>query len=134
MKILLFRTAPEKEEKIRELCKKQGIQLSKVPRKDYGQAVNRRDYGQKIGTLAEISGFHKNGKIYNGPDFAMEMLVFSGMDSEQLDAFLKDYRESGIPPIGCKGILTPNNVFWTAEELFRELWKEHLTMNPLKRG
>ena len=32
--------------------------------------------------------------------------------------FLKSYRESGISPIGCKGILTPNNVFWTAEELY----------------
>lgn len=125
MKILLFRTAPEKEEKIRELCKKQGIQLSKVPRKDYGQ---------KIGYLAGIKGFPRENKVYRGEEFPAEMLVFSGMDSEQLDAFLKAYRESGISPIGCKGILTPNNVFWTAEELFRELWKEHLTMNPLKRG
>ena len=62
------------------------------------------------------------------------MMIFSGMSSEQLDVFLKSYRESGISPIGCKGILTPNNVFWTAEELFQELWKEHLAMNSVKRG
>ena len=91
-------------------------------------AVNRRDYGQKIGTLAEISGFHKNGKIYNGPDFAMEMLVFSGMDSQQVDAFLAEYKATGLPPVALKAIVTPYNVSWTADALLRELLKEHIQL------
>ena len=91
-------------------------------------AVNRRDYGQKIGTLAEISGFHKNGKIYNGPDFAIEMLVFSGMDSQQVDAFLAEYKATGLPPVALKAIVTPYNVSWTADALLRELMKEHIQL------
>lgn len=117
MTILLFRVAPEKELKIQEICKKQGICVRKILRKDYGQ---------KMGYLAEIQGFKKENQVYKGGEFPAEMMVFSGMDSEQLDDFLKAYRESGIAPIGCKAILTVNNLFWTAEELFRELLKEHL--------
>ena len=75
-KILLFGVSTQKDRAVRVAAEKIGVDVT---------AVNRRDYGQKIGTLAEISGFHKNGKIYNGPDFAMEMLVFSGMDSQQVD-------------------------------------------------
>jgi len=88
-------------------------------------AVNRRDYGQKIGTLAGISGFHKDGKIYDGPDLAMEMLVFSGMMPQQVDAFLAEYKVIGLPPVSLKAIVTPHNVSWTADALFCELMKEH---------
>lgn len=66
-KILLFGVSTQKDRAVRVAAEKIGVDVT---------AVNRRDYGQKIGTLAEISGFHKNGKIYNGPDFAMEMLDF----------------------------------------------------------
>lgn len=90
-KILLFGVSTQKDRAVRVAAEKIGVDVT---------AVNRRDYGQKIGTLAEISGFHKNGKIYNGPDFAMEMLVFSGMDSQQVDAFLAEYKATGITT-GC---------------------------------
>jgi hypothetical protein len=66
-KILLFGVSTQKDRAVRVAAEKIGVDVT---------AVNRRDYGQKIGTLAEISGFHKNGKIYNGPDFAMECWCF----------------------------------------------------------
>lgn len=97
-KILLFGVSTQKDRAVRVAAEKIGVDVT---------AVNRRDYGQKIGTLAEISGFHKNGKIYNGPDFAMEMLVFSGMDSQQVDAFLAEYKATGLPPVALKAIVTP---------------------------
>ena len=115
-KILLFGVSTQKDRAVRVAAEKIGVDVT---------AVNRRDYGQKIGTLAEISGFHKNGKIYNGPDFAMEMLVFSGMDSQQVDAFLAEYKATGLPPVALKAIVTPYNVSWTADALLRELMKEH---------
>ena len=54
-KILLFGVSTQKDRAVRVAAEKIGVDVT---------AVNRRDYGQKIGTLAEISGFHKNGKIY----------------------------------------------------------------------
>ena len=112
----------------REYTKRPGCACGSGENRCDVTAVNRRDYGQKIGTLAEISGFHKNGKIYNGPDFAMEMLVFSGMDSQQVDAFLAEYKATGLPPVALKAIVTPYNVSWTADALLRELMKEHIQL------
>lgn len=118
-KILLFGVSTQKDRAVRVAAEKIGVDVT---------TVNRRDYGQKIGTLAEISGFHKNGKIYSGPDFAMEMLVFSGMDSQQVDAFLAEYKATGLPPVALKAIVTPYNVSWTADALLRELMKEHIQL------
>ena len=95
-KILLFGVSTQKDRAVRVAAEKIGVDVT---------AVNRRDYGQKIGTLAEISGFHKNGKIYNGPDFA-----------------------TGLPPVALKAIVTPYNVSWTADALLRELMKEHIQL------
>lgn len=49
----------------------------------------------------------------------------SGIDSELLDKFLSEYKKNGIEPINYKAVLTVNNIFWTPEELFAELKKEH---------
>ena len=51
-KILLFGVSTQKDRAVRVAAEKIGVDVT---------AVNRRDYGQKIGTLAEISGFHCNG-------------------------------------------------------------------------
>ena len=115
-KILLFGVSTQKDRAVRVAAEKIGADVT---------AVNRRDYGQKIGTLAGISGFYKDGKIYDGPDFAMEMLVFSGMMPSQVDAFLAEYKATGLSTVALKAIVTPHNVSWTADALFRKLLKEH---------
>lgn len=115
--ILLFHVSTEKEQKIREMCKTLGIEV---------QIVDKKDYAKKLGYLAGIAGFKKENTMYQGSELPAEMLVFSGMDSDQVDIFLKTYRESQLAPIGCKAILTPDNVFWTADQLFRELLQEHM--------
>ena len=115
-RILMFNVSKEKRDKIIQMCKTLGI-LTKI--------VDRPKYNQKIGALAEISGFKEDKEIYTKEEFPLEMLVFSGMNQQQVDLFLKEYRKRGIEQIGCKAIITPDNVFWTAEKLFRELLKEH---------
>lgn len=119
-KILLFSVAASKEGKIEALCKTLGISV---------QQVEKSDYGQQLGAIAGVSGFKKDGSKYSGADFPAEMLIFSGMNSSQIDVFLAEYKKYGIEPIGCKAIVTPDNVFWSAEKLFREILKEHMFMN-----
>ena len=111
--ILLFHVSTAKVQKIRTVCRSLGISV---------KTVDKKDYVQKLGTLAGIVGFQKENTSGQGSELPAEMLV----DSDQVDEFLKSYREAGIDPIGCKAILTPNNVFWTAEQLFQELLQEHL--------
>lgn len=121
-RILLFQVGMEKENQIRTLCRKCDISV---------QAVIRTQYGETLGALAGIVGMKMKRKPYTGPGFLMEMMVFSGIGQDELDVFLKQYRENQIPPIALKAMLTPYNIHWSAEELYQELGKEH--MEFLKR-
>ena len=118
-KILLFGVKKEKNRAVCKVAQKIGADVT---------TVARRNYGQKIGALAGIKGFPMERKSYEGPDFAMEMLVFSGMMPQQVDAFLAEYKATGLPPVALKAIVTPHNVSWTADALFCELMKEHIQL------
>ena len=115
--ILTFGLEKEKLRAVRITAQRNQIQVKEI---------SRRDYSQKLGALAGIQGFSKEKVNYNGPDFPLEMMVFSGIDSAQMDTFLADYKKIGAQPVPLKAIITPHNIFWTAEALFKELWKEHL--------
>ena len=122
MQILLFQIEKEKEKEIGRICRRLQITVRKIVPKDYGQ---------KLGYLAGITGFSREHAPYAGGAFPAEMLVFSGMDSGQVDLFLKESGEasaengeSGTEPVGLKAVLTEHNVFWTPAQLFAELLKE----------
>lgn len=119
-KILLFHMKPDKTKQIEAICRNLKIQTVKV---------KLTSYNQKLGYLAGITEFSRENTAYTGPDFPTEMLVFSGMDSEMIDTFLDQYKKASIPPIGLKAIITQHNIFWTAEELYKELLKEHSKFN-----
>ena len=119
--ILTFGLGKEKTKVVRSIAQKNRIQIKEI---------SRKDYNQKLGALAGIQGFAKEKVIYNGPDFPLEMIVFSGIDSAQIDSFLTDYKQTGAQTVPLKAIITPQNIFWTVEALFKELWKEHLHFLP----
>ena len=119
-KILTFELKEEKKQGLRKICQQLEIDWKEVPVKDYTQ---------QMGCIAGITGFHRQRLIYRGDAFWAEMLVFSGMDSGQIDAFLAAYKQSGLQAIPLKAVLTEYNVKWTAKALFSELLKEHMAMN-----
>lgn len=110
--ILTFGLGKEKIKVVRSIAQKNRIQIKEI---------SRKDYNQKLGALAGIQGFAKEKVIYNGPDFPLEMIVFSGIDSAQIDSFLADYKQTGAQTVPLKAIITPQNIFWTVEALFKEL-------------
>lgn len=114
--ILLFHTDPAKTKQIEQLCDRLKIRVI---------SVKPASYHQKLGYLAGITGFHRENATYTGAELPSEMMVFSGIDSDRLDLFLVEYKKASIPPIGLKAILTPHNIWWSAEDLFKELFKEH---------
>lgn len=115
-RILLFEMEKEKMDKIQEISARLRIQIKQIAPKDYAQ---------QLGYLAGIKGFNRQNNQYSGAPFPMEMLVFSGMDSEQVDLFLEEYKKTGMKPIGLKAIITEHNVFWTPQALFGEILREH---------
>ena len=115
MQILLFHVEPLKAAHIERLCINLGIRTSRI---------KQEDYSQKLAYLAGIPGFPRENIDYTGPEFPSEMMVFANM-ADMLDRFLSEYKKAGIPPIGLKAVVTPHNIFWSAVDLYEELFKEH---------
>ncbi|MCM1282829.1 MAG: DUF3783 domain-containing protein [Muribaculaceae bacterium] len=112
--ILTFQLDPQKDAAVQKICTQLGIQRKNILPKDYSQ---------KLGYLAGVQGFSREKAGASMP-FSAEMLVFSGMNSDQVDAFLDAYKKTALSPVRRKAVITPSNVFWTAEALFCELTKE----------
>ena len=105
--ILLFRINRDKYAVIQNVCRTLGIRIIDVARKDYSQ---------KLGTLAQIQGFTREAKKYDGPEF------------------LAEYKKLGVEPIALKAVITGNNIFWTAERTQKELLREHLFMSNIYKS
>lgn len=115
-KVLLFNVGFFKEGQIFHLCKMLNIQPVKVKPEEYGDI---------IGYLAGIKGMKSNGKKCRATGINQEMMVFAGISSDELDVFLQKYNEMGIEKISLKAMVTPFNVSWTGEQLYKELVREH---------
>lgn len=117
-KILAYMTDREKKEKILSLCGKLNLGLDEI------------SYARINTPLVELMGLPKVPEemrekaaapaFYNMP----ELLVFCGMPEDEVDVFLKRYREAGIAPVSLKAVTTPYNLLWTPYELVKELEKE----------
>lgn len=87
--------------------------------------VSAMQTGQQIGFLLGLSGFSRQEL----PPFAMppaiseELLVICGMTGERMDTLLGMLRGSGLS-VSLKAVVTPHNVGWTLESLYRELSAE----------
>lgn len=122
--ILLFRINRDKYAVIQNVCRTLGIRIIDVARKDYSQ---------KLGTLAQIQGFTREAKKYDG-GISGRNADFSEMNSDQVDVFLAEYKKSGVEPIALKAVITGNNIFWTAERTQKELLREHLFMSNIYKS
>ena len=126
-KILLFHMNPLRVSEISALCAGLGIAAETVTAERYGEPIGRlagmtvpEGFGMPSPSLSKIP--------MANPSITSEMMVFAGMDQQEVFAFLQTLRESGISSIDLKAVLTPFNASWTATDLFGELKKEHEAM------
>ena len=110
-KILAFEIKRDKREKLQKICDDLGITL---------MYISSEYYEQQLGALAAIKGFKKKPIKSKELPFISEMIVLSGLNSQELDNFLKAYKKSGMPQIPLRAVLTPDNVFWTPKQLYKE--------------
>lgn len=118
--VLFFQIPPQKAKQLNQVCNRLNIKT---------KVVNPKDYNQTLGYLAGIQGFSKEAKSHAPKTVAGEMLLFSGISSELLDQFLSECKASFIPPTPLKAIVTMHNIYWTPEQLYQELKKEHSLMS-----
>lgn len=117
--LYLYQVTGDKEQQIRHLATDMGIRVHQV---------NPVDYLQPIGVLLNLPGFERTPLRYGGPLLPDEMMLMNGFDDTLLSRFLSAYRHAGIPSIPLKAGVTPHNIFWTSQQLYQELYKEHRMM------
>ena len=98
------------------------IRVISVPRKQQSLPIGAL-LGLSVGTDPEA------GKGFDDP-----MLVMCGLDEAQFSGFLQSLRQSGIPRIDLKAVLTPFNVTWSAVQLHDALREEHESMKNRRPG
>ncbi|MSS64039.1 DUF3783 domain-containing protein [Velocimicrobium porci] len=119
--ILLYNlSGTEKGKKIKKVLIPLGITI---------REIKKEQYLQPIGALAGIKGYEKTEEAYLGEGFLEEMIVMNHFSSQRLDFVLKSFRKAGIERIHLKAIVTPTNVSWNSLELYREIKREHESMN-----
>ena len=122
-KILLFHMNALRCGEISALCR--GLEIEPEP-------VSPSRYGEPLGKLAGIgmteSAFAPDKIHAAGSGITSEMMVFCGLEQPEVFGFLQAMRQTGIPPVDLKAVVTPFNAMWTAPALFAELSKEHAAM------
>ncbi len=104
--------------------KREKIARAVLPLKMRIKKISKSDY---LLTLAALLGIaeEESAKEYQGQDLPHEMMLIAGCSDPQIQALLDALRKAGIPKIHHKAVLTENNQYWNALELYEELNQEY---------
>lgn len=116
--ILIYNLAPEKDAKLKLLCRTFGLE---------GRSVEKSEYGYSLGFLLGLS---QDNTVKDGEDFDEEMLYIAGLRGGMLNLFLDQLRRKKLT-VPLKAIQTETNVAFTSRELYRELCAER---EAIKKG
>ena len=109
--IFLYNLSPEKEIKVKMLCRKMLIGA---------RAIEKEEYGYTLGCLL---GLTTDATVRDGEDFDEEMLYISGLNGGMLNVFLDQLRRKKLG-VQLKAIQTDTNIGFTSRELYLELCAE----------
>ena len=109
--ILIYNLSPEKDAKLKMLCRKLYIGARSVEKAEYGY------------TLARLLGLSKDEAVKPGEDFDDEMLYLAGLPGGMLNLFLDQLRRQKLT-VPLKAVQTDANLRFTSYELYRELSAE----------
>ena len=120
--VLCYNLQPEKLGRLRVLALRLGIGV---------RVVEPDKFGLPVGALAGVTKTPET--VEPAEPFADEMLVMAHFRPGMLDAFLNGFRQSRIPPVKLKAILTETNAGWSAARLHREIRAEHEQMEAMRK-
>ena len=109
--ILIYNLSPEKDAKLKMLCRKMNIGTRSVEKSEYGC------------TLGYLLGLSRDASVRDSGDFDDEMLYIAGLQGGMLHLFLDQLRRSKLI-IPLKAVQTDTNIGFTSYELYRELCAE----------
>ena len=92
------------------------------------QEITDQDIHQKMGYILRIPEYEKQENQFL-PKPKSSLLYFAHMSEKQLDILLQLLRQSGLPSIPFKAMMTPHNLDFTFYELYHEIEEEYLMMS-----
>ena len=120
--VLCYNLQPEKLGKLRVLALRLGIGV---------RVVEQDKFCLPVGALAGVTETPET--VEAAEPFSDEMLVMAHFRPGMLDAFLNGFRQSRIPPVKLKAMLTETNAAWSAARLHREIRAEHEQMEAMRK-
>lgn len=120
--VLCFHIQPEKLGRMRVLALRLGIRL---------RVVTPEEFGLPVGALAGV--LEPPEEVAPAEPFDDEMIVMAHFRPGMLDAFLNGFRQSRIPSVKLKAMLTETNAAWTAPALHAAILEEHEQMEALRK-
>jgi len=114
--VLFYTRDLKKEEQIRLLCE----ELGETPNK-----LAPKDLKKRLGEILEVpfSGGTSIDQMSSIPVMYQmpEIMIFSGMSDQKLDAFLAEFRNRKISAIPLKAVVTDTNLRWGLYDLIEHL-------------
>ncbi|MBQ3263444.1 MAG: DUF3783 domain-containing protein [Oscillospiraceae bacterium] len=120
--VLCYNLQPEKLGRLRVLALRLGIGV---------RVVEPDKFALPVGALAGV--LETPATVEPAEPFADEMLVMAHFRPGMLDAFLNGFRQSRIPSVKLKAMLTETNAAWSAARLHREIRAEHEQMEAMRK-
>ena len=120
--VLCYNIQPEKLGRMRVLALRLGLRL---------RVVAAEEFALPVGVLAGV--LEPPAETAEPEPFEDEMILMAHFRPGMLDAFLNGFRQSRIPAVKLKAMLTDTNAAWTAGELHAAIKEEHEQMEALRR-
>ena len=111
--VLVFNMPQENIARLRFTCLRLGIQV---------KAVEQADFTQPLGALCGLA--EKQDVPAPEAPFTDDMLVMVNFSTPLVKQFLAAFRQSRMPNVKAKAVVTPTNVHWDCMKLHEELMKE----------
>lgn len=115
-KILTVNLPDDKKKAVRDICAAMGADMTELLPWQYGYSVGELISGRLDGVSRDETCRSLN----------LDMIIFSGFGSREIDDFLAGYKAFGIEPVKLKSVVTDTNRSWTVEKLYSELGREYL--------
>ena len=119
--VLCYNIQPEKLGRMRVLALRLGIRL---------RVVQPEEFALPVGVLAGVIAPPET--VSPVEPFSDEMIVMAHFRPGMLDAFLNGFRQSRIPSVKLKAMLTETNAAWTAPALYAAIKEEHEQMEAMR--
>lgn len=100
-----------------------------MPLKFRIKAVSPDEFQKPVGTLAGFKEVELAPDDGDCPEsFDEEMLLMCGLTNGRIDALINALYKKGVGKIDLKAVLTPSNICWSSNHVYREVKADHERM------